>query len=244
MPNDIALPPIWLLGSSGYSAQLAAMVGAGFSFAHHFSDYDAVAAMRRYREQFQAVGDARTSPHAILGCAVVCADSDAEAERLATTLDLNWVRRARGEYLPLASPEEAQAYPYSPVDRERIKRAPRAPVRRRARDRARAARAADRSHQGRRADDHDHDLRPRGAAALIRAAGGSVRAARRLITLKKQGKPRPGPGFVSVRISEECARRNVRVGSAPTARLLAGSRPIRWCRGRGTAPGQSADIPS
>ena len=36
MPQDVALPPIWLLGSSGYSAQLAAMVGAGYSFAHHF----------------------------------------------------------------------------------------------------------------------------------------------------------------------------------------------------------------
>ena len=36
MPADVPLPPIWLLGSSGYSAQLAAMVGAGFSFAHHF----------------------------------------------------------------------------------------------------------------------------------------------------------------------------------------------------------------
>jgi alkanesulfonate monooxygenase SsuD/methylene tetrahydromethanopterin reductase-like flavin-dependent oxidoreductase (luciferase family) len=51
----------------------------------------------------------------------VCADSNEEAERLATTIDLNWVRRARGEYLPLASPEEAAVYPYSPVDRERIK---------------------------------------------------------------------------------------------------------------------------
>ena len=53
MPADVALPPIWLLGSSGYSAQLAAMVGAGFAFAHHFSDYDPVAAMLSYREQFK-----------------------------------------------------------------------------------------------------------------------------------------------------------------------------------------------
>src|SRR3954469_20935656 len=45
MPKDIALPPIWLLGSSGYSARLAAMVGMGFAFAHHFSDQDAVAPM-------------------------------------------------------------------------------------------------------------------------------------------------------------------------------------------------------
>jgi alkanesulfonate monooxygenase SsuD/methylene tetrahydromethanopterin reductase-like flavin-dependent oxidoreductase (luciferase family) len=52
---------------------------------------------------------------------VVCADTDEEAQRLAATLDLNWVRRARGEYLPLASPEEALAFPYTPVDLERIR---------------------------------------------------------------------------------------------------------------------------
>jgi alkanesulfonate monooxygenase SsuD/methylene tetrahydromethanopterin reductase-like flavin-dependent oxidoreductase (luciferase family) len=52
----------------------------------------------------------------------VCADSDAEAERLAATIDLNFVRRSRGEYLPLASPEEATAYPYSPAERGLIAR--------------------------------------------------------------------------------------------------------------------------
>ncbi len=76
MPKDIALPPIWLLGSSGYSAQLAAMVGMGFAFAHHFSDHDAVAPMLAYREQFQP-SPTLERPHAILGCAVVCADRDA-----------------------------------------------------------------------------------------------------------------------------------------------------------------------
>ena len=121
MPEDVALPPIWLLGSSGYSAQLAAMVGAGFSFAHHFSDYDAAAAMLSYRDQFKP-SPARATPYAILGCAAVCADSDAEAERLAATIDLNFVRRSRGEYLPLASPEEAAAYPYSPAERGLIAR--------------------------------------------------------------------------------------------------------------------------
>jgi luciferase family oxidoreductase group 1 len=120
MPKDIALPPIWLLGSSGYSAELAAAVGAGFAFAHHFSDHDGVAAMLGYRDHFKPSATL-ARPHAILACAVVCADTDAEAERLATTIDLNWVRRARGEYLPLESPEEAQRYPYSPVDRERLR---------------------------------------------------------------------------------------------------------------------------
>jgi luciferase family oxidoreductase group 1 len=121
MPRDVALPPIWLLGSSGYSAQLAAMVGAGFAFAHHFADHDAAAAMLSYRDQFKP-SRARPTPCSILACAAVCADSDAEAQRLASTIDLNFVRRSRGEYLPLASPEEAAAYPYSPAQRGLIAR--------------------------------------------------------------------------------------------------------------------------
>ena len=121
MPQDVALPPIWLLGSSGYSAQLAAMVGAGFAFAHHFAEHDAVAAMLTYRDRFKP-SSARETPYAILACAAICADSEAEAERLASTVDLNFVRRSRGEYLPLASPEEAAAYPYSPAERGVIAR--------------------------------------------------------------------------------------------------------------------------
>jgi len=91
----------------------------GFSFAHHFSDFDAAGPMLAYRAQFKP--GALAEPYSILGCAVVCADTDEEAQRLAATLDLNWVRRARGEYLPLASPEEALAFPYTPVDFERIR---------------------------------------------------------------------------------------------------------------------------
>jgi len=121
MPADVELPPIWLLGSSGYSAELAAAVGTGFSFAHHFSDFDPVGPMRFYRENFKPSA-ARAKPYAILGVAAVAADTDAEAERLASTIHLNFVRRSRGEYLPLASPEEAAAYPYTPADRERIAR--------------------------------------------------------------------------------------------------------------------------
>ena len=49
MPDDTPLPPIWLLGSSDYSSELAAQVGMGFAFAHHFATFDAVAAMTNYR---------------------------------------------------------------------------------------------------------------------------------------------------------------------------------------------------
>jgi luciferase family oxidoreductase group 1 len=121
MPTDVRLPPIWLLGSSGYSAELAGMVGAAFSFAQHFADYDPVAAMRSYRERFKPSAW-RATPCAMLAVHVVCADSDAEADRLASTVDLNFVRRQKGEFHPLASPEEAAAYDYSPIDRERMRR--------------------------------------------------------------------------------------------------------------------------
>ncbi|HZQ13944.1 MAG TPA: LLM class flavin-dependent oxidoreductase [Pseudolabrys sp.] len=119
MPAEVALPPIYLLGSSDYSAQLAGQIGAAFAFAHHFATFDAVAAMKLYRDSFRP-SPAHAEPYAILATHVVCADSDAEAARLATTVELNFVRRAKGEYLPLASPEAAAAYDYSPVDRARI----------------------------------------------------------------------------------------------------------------------------
>jgi luciferase family oxidoreductase group 1 len=119
MPAETPLPPIFLLGSSDYSAQLAAHIGAAFSFAHHFATFDAGLAMSLYRDNFKP-SQSHAKPYAILGTATVCADTDEEADRIATTVDLNIVRRGKGEYLPLASPENAAAYPYTPVDRTRI----------------------------------------------------------------------------------------------------------------------------
>ena len=121
MPDDSPLPPIWLLGSSDYSAELAAQVGMGFAFAHHFATHDAIAAMTNYRAHFTPSGW-RAAPAAILGVAVVAAESDAEAERLALSMDLNRLRRDRGQYLPLPSVEEALAYPYTDSERAAVAR--------------------------------------------------------------------------------------------------------------------------
>jgi luciferase family oxidoreductase group 1 len=120
MPTGVPLPPIWLLGSSNYSAELSAAIGVGFSFAHHFATHDAVAAMRLYRDRFRP-SVWRQTPYAILAVAVVCAPDDAEAERLASTPDLGFVRRAKGEYPPLASPEEAAVYPYTAAENALIR---------------------------------------------------------------------------------------------------------------------------
>jgi luciferase family oxidoreductase group 1 len=119
MPSDVSLPPIYLLGSSDYSAQLAGQIGAAFAFAHHFATFPADEAMRIYRDSFRPSAS-HAKPYAILGTHVVCADTDAEADRLAATVDLNFVRRAKGELLPLASPDDALAFDYTPVDRARI----------------------------------------------------------------------------------------------------------------------------
>ena len=121
MPDDTPLPPIWLLGSSDYSSELAAQIGMAYAFAHHFATHDAIAAMTAYRSHFKPSGW-RAAPHAILGVAVVAAETDAEAERLASSADLNRLRRDRGQYSPLPSPEEAQAYPYTDPDRASVAR--------------------------------------------------------------------------------------------------------------------------
>jgi len=121
VPADVALPPIWLLGSSGYSAELAAAVGMGFAFAHHFAEHDAASAMLSYRAHFKPSASLR-APYAILAVAVVAAETDGAAEPIAASADLHFVRRAKGEFLPLASPEEAARYPYTPIDRARIAR--------------------------------------------------------------------------------------------------------------------------
>jgi luciferase family oxidoreductase group 1 len=121
MPDDVPLPPIWLLGSSDYSAELSAQIGMGFAFAHHFSTHDAVTALTHYRGAFTP-SRWRTKPHGILAVAVVTADTDAEAERLASSMDLNRLRRDRGQYSPLPSTEEALAYPYSDAERAAIAR--------------------------------------------------------------------------------------------------------------------------
>jgi len=119
MPSDVALPPLFLLGSSDYSAKLAASIGAGFSFAHHFASHDAADAMQTYRANFRP-SPLLARPYAILAVAAVCAETAGEAERIAATADLNIVRRAKGDYLPLESPDAAAAFSYTPIDRGRI----------------------------------------------------------------------------------------------------------------------------
>lgn len=116
VPDDVELPPVWLLGSSGASARLAGSLGLGYGFASHFSLAPAAPAIAAYRAAFRP-SRRFPRPHVIMGVAVICADTDEEADYLARTTDLMRVRLHRGVMARIPSPEEATAYPYSPEER-------------------------------------------------------------------------------------------------------------------------------
>ncbi|WP_460451982.1 LLM class flavin-dependent oxidoreductase [Alsobacter sp. SYSU BS001988] len=120
MPADVPLPPILMLGSSDFGGKLAARLGLGFAFAHHFASHDAGDALLTYRARFTP--GALDRPHAILATAAICAETDEEAQRLASSADLSALRRARGVYGPLPSPEEAAAQSYDAQDLAFIRR--------------------------------------------------------------------------------------------------------------------------
>ncbi len=107
-PTDVALPPVWLLGSSGFSAQVAAFNGLGFAFAAHIAPHLAVEVLRMYRERFQP-SEEFPEPSAILGHAVVCAPSDEEAQRLAAPARVAFRRLRAGQPSPIPTVEEAEA---------------------------------------------------------------------------------------------------------------------------------------
>jgi len=95
--------PIWLLGSSLFSAQLAAALGLPFAFASHFAPDHLAAALEVYRTEFRPSA-ARPRPYAMAAIAVYAADTDAEAARLFTSLQQSFVNLRRGTPGPLPPP--------------------------------------------------------------------------------------------------------------------------------------------
>lgn len=112
--------PVWLLGSSGYSAQLAGIMGLPFAFAHHFSAENTLPALAAYREAFRPSKDGLDEPYAMIAVSVTAAADDATAERLALPQALSFLRLRQGRPGPLPSPEEAEAHPYTPLERELV----------------------------------------------------------------------------------------------------------------------------
>jgi luciferase family oxidoreductase group 1 len=119
VPEDEPLPPIWILASSGETARMAGAMGLGYGFARHFSTAPPAPPIRAYRDAFQPSAQF-PKPHVILGVAVICAPTDDEAEYLAISSDVVWVRRHRGDMRPFPSPEDAAKYEFRPEDRPLI----------------------------------------------------------------------------------------------------------------------------
>ena len=107
-PTDVPLPPVYLLGSSAFSAQVAAANGFGFSFAAHIAPDLAVDVLRLYRDRFRP-SEEFPEPCAILGHAVVCAEDDETARRLAAPARVAFRRLRAGRPAPIPTVEEALA---------------------------------------------------------------------------------------------------------------------------------------
>jgi luciferase family oxidoreductase group 1 len=116
MPAGASSPEVWLLGSSDYSGALAADLGLRFAFAHFISARGGDAVMRAYKENFRP-SPREAAPRALVCVFVICAETAAEAERLAGSIDLRRLHMALGIDSPVPTAEEAAAHRYT--DRER-----------------------------------------------------------------------------------------------------------------------------
>jgi luciferase family oxidoreductase group 1 len=110
-PDSPGSPDLWLLGSSMWSAQAAAQFGLPYAFAHFFSGEGTRHAIEHYLANFhpnpELEEQARTSPEAMAAIGVICADTDAEAQRLAQSVRLLQRRIRQNDRRPVATPAAA-----------------------------------------------------------------------------------------------------------------------------------------
>ncbi len=115
-PLNESAPPIWILGSSMTSALLAAEKGLSYMFAHFINGEGGQDFTRTYRERFESAGDAR--PYVGFAIFVICQETEVEAERVASSLDLALSMGAQG--MPSKGtppPERALAYEYTKFEK-------------------------------------------------------------------------------------------------------------------------------
>ncbi len=113
--------PLWILGSSLFGAQLAAMLGLPFAFASHFAPEHLKEALEIYRERFEPSAQLER-PHAMVGCNAIVAETEAEARRLFTTPQQSFVNLVRGTRGRLRPPiDDIETY-WSPAERAHVSR--------------------------------------------------------------------------------------------------------------------------
>jgi luciferase family oxidoreductase group 1 len=115
-PEVDTAPQLWLLGSSDYSGALAAELGLRFAFAHFINPNGGDAVSREYRQTFKGKG----KPEVIVCTFAICAETEAEAERLAAPIDLRRLHMALDVDSPIPTYEEAARHQYSQEERRYV----------------------------------------------------------------------------------------------------------------------------
>ena len=111
--------PIWILGSSLFGAQLAAMLGLPYAFASHFAPDALMPALQVYRERFQP-SEQLERPYAMVGVNVIAAETDGEARRLFTSAQQQFTNMLRGTRGQLPPPIDDIDRYWSPAEKEQV----------------------------------------------------------------------------------------------------------------------------
>ena len=119
VPGQNTNVPITLLGSSGFSAQLAARLGLPFAFAAHFAPEFLYAAAEMYHRQFRP-SEVLTKPYMMVGVQVIAAETDAEARHLFTTPQQRFLRLIRGQAVELLPPVNSMDGLWNPAERAAV----------------------------------------------------------------------------------------------------------------------------
>ncbi len=120
MPDDVRLPPVWILGSSLYGGQAAGAFGTGFAFAGHFGSVDPAEATDGYRATFRPSGrpGAPERPRVVLAVSAIVSDTEQRARELGRANDLATARLRSNRPGPLPSPAEAAAHTWTALEEE------------------------------------------------------------------------------------------------------------------------------
>ena len=119
IPGQGSNVPITLLGSSDFSAQLAARMGLPFAFAAHFAPDYLYAAAQLYRDNFRPT-EAVRKPHFMVGVQVIAAETDAEGQRLFTTPQQRFLRLIRNQPVELLPPVDSMTPLWSQYERAAV----------------------------------------------------------------------------------------------------------------------------
>jgi luciferase family oxidoreductase group 1 len=111
--------PIWLLGSSDFSARLSAELGMPFAFASHFAPEELFRAIAVYRQYFRP-SQSLAKPYLMIGVPVIAADTDREAQRLATTSYQRFLGLVRGQSVMLKPPVDSMDGLWSPYEKAAV----------------------------------------------------------------------------------------------------------------------------